>query len=117
LNLFKFILILLSIYSLNVFASPQEDEINYLLGFIASTDCQYERNGTLHNGKEAVGHIKKKYEYYSDDIESSEDFIKHSATKSNISGKYYKIHCTDKAAIKSKNWLLTELTVYRETQK
>jgi hypothetical protein len=117
LNLFKFFLILLSICSLNVFASTQEDEINHLLRFIASTDCQYERNGTLHNGKEAVEHIKKKYQYYSDDIESSEDFNKHSATKSKISGKYYKIHCTDKAVVKSKNWLLTELTVYRETQK
>jgi hypothetical protein len=99
------------------FCFYQEDEINHLLRFIASTDCQYERNGTLHNGKEAVEHIKKKYQYYSDDIESSEDFNKNSATKSKISGKYYKIHCTDKAVVKSKNWLLTELTVYRETQK
>jgi len=101
---------------LNVLASTQ-DEINHLLTFVASTDCKYERNGTMHIGTEAVEHINKKYAYYSDDIESTEDFVKYSATKSKMSGKYYKIHCSNKASIKSKDWLLTELTVYRKSQK
>jgi hypothetical protein len=107
---------LLSTFSLNVFAST-EDEINHLLSFVASTDCKYERNGTMHNGKEAFEHINKKYAYYSDDIESTEDFIKYSATKSKMSGKYYKIHCNNKSSIKSQDWLLTELMVYRKAQK
>lgn len=115
-NLKKVLLIFLSTFSFNVLASTQ-DEINHLLSFVASTDCQYERNGTLHNGAEAVAHINKKYEYYLDDIESSEDFIKYSATKSKMSGKYYIIHCGDKAAVKSKDWLLTELTLYRTSKK
>ena len=84
-NLNRILLILLSTLSLNVLASTQ-DEINHLLNFVASTDCKYERNGTMHNGKEAIEHINKKYEYYSDDIESTEDFIKYSATKSKMSG-------------------------------
>jgi hypothetical protein len=70
----------------------------------------------MHNGKEAVDHINKKYAYYIDDIESTEDFIKYSATKSKMSGKYYKIHCDNKASIKSQDWLLSELTNYRKTQ-
>jgi hypothetical protein len=104
---------LLSVFSLHAFASTQ-DEINHLLNFVASTDCTYERNGTMHNGTEAVKHINKKYAYYSDDIKSTEDFIKNSATKSKMSGKYYKIHCSKKAPIKSQDWLLTELSVYRK---
>ena len=115
LNLNNLFLILLSALSLNVFASS-EDEINHLLNFVASTDCQYERNGTLHNGKEAVEHINKKYAYYLDDIESTEDFIKYSATKSMMSGKYYKIHCGSKPSVNSQDWLLTELSVYRKAQ-
>lgn len=67
----------------------------------------------MHNGQEAVVHINKKYSYYFDDIESTEDFIKYSATKSKMSGKYYKIHCSNKASIKSQAWLLSELSVYR----
>ena len=107
---------MLSTFSLDVIASTQ-DEINYLLSFVASTDCEYERNGTMHNGKKAVEHINNKYEYYSDDIESTEDFIKYSATKSKMSGKYYKIHCRSNAPVKSQDWLLGELKVYRQAQK
>jgi hypothetical protein len=93
-----------------------QDEIDHLLNFVATTDCQYERNGTLHSGKEAVEHINKKYAYYLDDIKSTEDFIKYSATKSSMSGKYYKIHCKNTAAVNSQDWLTTELTAYRHSQ-
>lgn len=113
--LIKILLLLLTTFSLNVLATT-EPEINHLLAFIASTDCQYERNGTMHNGSEAVEHINKKYAYYSDDIQTTEDFIKYSATKSKISGKYYKIHCDNKAPINSQDWLLNELKSYRKKQ-
>ncbi|WP_231295737.1 DUF5329 family protein [Colwellia sp. PAMC 21821] len=116
LNLSKVFIILLSAFSLNVIASTQE-EIKHLLSFVASTECKYERNGTMHNGKEAVEHINKKYAYYAEDIESTEDFIKYSATKSKMSGKYYKIHCSSNAPLKSQDWLLNELRVYRQAQK
>ena len=115
-NLSKVFIMMLIAFSLNVLASSQ-DEINHLLNFVASTDCKYERNGTMHNGKEAVVHINKKYAYYADDIESTEDFIKYSATKSKMSGKYYKIHCSNMTPIKSQDWLLNELTAFRQAQK
>ncbi|MFT7411310.1 MAG: hypothetical protein ACI9EX_001921, partial [Oleispira sp.] len=60
LKLNKILLISLSIFSLNIHASTQS-EIIYLLNFVASTDCQYERNGNFYNGKEAFEHINKKY--------------------------------------------------------
>ncbi len=103
-------------FSITVFAETQ-DEINHLLNFVASTDCKYERNGTMHNGKEALEHINKKYSYYKDDIKTTEDFIEYSATKSKMSGKYYKIHCNNKTSIKSQDWLVSELTAYRQTHK
>lgn len=110
---FKAITILLSLLSFNVFASTQ-DEIAHLLKLVETTECKYERNGTLHTGAEAVEHINKKYQYYADDIKSTEDFIKYSATKSKMSGKYYKIHCANKAVVKSQEWLLIELKAYRK---
>jgi len=116
LKLRKIIIILLSIFTVNVFAETQ-DEISHLLSFVASTDCQYERNGTMHNGKEAVEHINKKYAYYKDDIKSTEDFIEYSATKSKMSGKFYKIHCNNKISINSQDWLLSELMAYRQAYK
>jgi hypothetical protein len=115
LKLNKILLISLSIFSLNIYASTQS-EIIYLLNFVASTDCQYERNGNFYNGKEAFEHINKKYKYYSDDIQSTEDFIKYAASKSKMSGKYYKIHCHNKSLIKSQDWLLNELMIYRKSK-
>ncbi len=101
--------------SFNVLASSQ-DEITHLLSYVKSTDCQYERNGTMHNGEEAAKHINKKYQYYIDDIKSTEDFIRYSATKSTMSGKFYRIHCPNKAVVRSQQWLLTELQAFRLKQ-
>jgi hypothetical protein len=105
-------LALVAAFSFNALASTQ-DEINHLLRFVAATDCHYERNGTMHTRLEAVKHIQRKYQYYVDDIASTEDFICYSATKSYMSGKYYLVHCGDHAAIKSEDWLLLELKTYR----
>lgn len=115
LNFRNVLLVVLSLSSLNVVASTQ-DEITHLLSFVAATDCKYERNGSMHTGAEAVEHINKKYDYYSDDITSTEDFIEYSATQSKMSGKYYKIHCKGTPVIKSQDWLLTELQAYRAAQ-
>lgn len=110
---FSYVFILFtSIFSINSYAFIQ-DEINHLLRFVNSTSCSYERNGTRHSGEEAVKHIQKKYNYYIDDIKSTEDFIKYSATKSKMSGKFYKIHCIGNKPVKSSEWLLEELQSYR----
>lgn len=110
----KVISILISLLSFNVFASSH-DEIVHLLKFVESTKCEYERNGSMHTGAEAVNHINKKYRYYFDDIKSAEDFIHYSATRSKMSGKYYKVHCANKAVIKSRDWLLLELKSFRKS--
>ena len=93
-----------------------QQEIAHLLNFVANTTCQYERNGTMHDGVEAQKHIKKKYHYYLDKINSAEDFIKYSATKSTMSGKKYFIHCTNSPVQQSSDWLLHELKIYRANQ-
>jgi len=102
----------LSMWSFNVFASRQ-DEITHLLDYVSNTDCKYERNGTLHTGSDAVEHINKKYDYFKGDIKSTEDFIKYSATKSKMSGKFYKIHCANAKPVNSNEWLMRELERYR----
>ena len=94
-----------------------KSEINHLLTHVSNTECLYERNGSLHDGAEALAHIKKKYNYFKDEIKTAEDFIKYSATKSKMSGKYYYIQCPNQKKIKSKDWLLAELAAYRMQNK
>lgn len=94
----------------------QKYEVNHLLLFVKNSDCVLNRNGSEHRGKEAVKHIEKKYDYFVDDIKTTEDFIKYSATKSTMSGEFYKISCPGKKTIMVKTWLLDELKRYRETE-
>ena len=94
--------------------TAMQAEILHLLRYVKNTKCQYERNGSLHNGLEAAEHINKKYQYYKDDIKTSEDFIQYAASKSKFSGKYYQIVCPEQVPIKSQSWLLLELNRYRK---
>jgi len=89
-------------------------EVNYLLDYVAKSGCVMNRNGSRHNGDKAVSHIQKKYNYFRDDIKSTEDFIEYSATKSTMSGKYYTVECPEAEPVKSQDWLLDALQVYRE---
>ena len=89
-------------------------EIDHLLDFVRNTSCKYDRNGTIHDGPEAMDHINMKYEHYKKKVKTTEDFIKYSATKSLISGKKYQIRCPDSEAVFASDWLLGELKVFRE---
>lgn len=88
-------------------------EIKQLLNFIEQSNCIYQRNGDDYTGKEALEHIKKKYNYFIDDIKTTEDFIRLSATKSTISGKPYMVKCEGQAIITSEQWLLEALKQLR----
>ncbi|MEE4245862.1 MAG: DUF5329 domain-containing protein [Kangiellaceae bacterium] len=110
---------ILLLLSGDLFAEPgaaTAAEIAHLLAYVNKSNCQYERNGDFHNAQEAVEHISDKYEYYEDDIKTAEDFIEYSATKSVLSGKYYRIHCPTQQPVKSADWLLDELKRYRQTK-
>lgn len=113
--LFKLLTIASMLFTGTAVADTQQ-EINHLLEFVSNTTCQYERNGTVYDGARAEQHIKKKYEYFKDKINSAEDFIKYSATKSTMSGKQYKIHCANMAIQNSSDWLLKELKRYRDSK-
>ena len=93
-----------------------EAEINHLLGFVAATDCQYERNGNMYSGLEAREHIQRKYRYFEKKVKTTEDFIRLSATKSTVSGKRYGIHCSGMKSVFASDWLLDELGSYRQSQ-
>lgn len=92
----------------------QRHEVDYLLDFVKNTSCQINRNGQYHDGKKALAHIQKKYDYFRDKIGTTEQFIEYSATKSTISGKSYLVKCGNQRPQETRNWLLDELKKYRQ---
>ena len=92
-------------------------EVNYLLDFVKNSGCIINRNGTEHHAAKGISHIEKKYDYFRDDITSTEDFIKYSATKSTMSGDYYMVSCPGEKTIRTQDWLMSELKRFRAERK
>ena len=94
--------------------AEQKLEISHLLNFVKNSSCKIIRNGKAYDGNKAVTHIQKKYDYFNDDIETTEQFVELSASKSTLSGKYYTVICGDAQPLRTKDWLLEELRNYRQ---
>lgn len=93
--------------------TAQKAEVEHLLNFVEQSACLINRNGKVHGGVAAAAHIKKKYAYFKDEIETSEQFIELSASKSTLSGKYYTVQCGEGEQVRTREWLLDELARYR----
>ena len=94
-------------------AAGTTEEIASLLIFIEQSECTFIRNGKHYDALEAREHIEKKYEYYKKKIKTAEDFIQYSATKSSLTGKYYKVLCNG-VRMNSSDWLKDELAKMRK---
>lgn len=97
--------------------AEQKAEVDHLIAFVESSTCQFKRNFSYHKAKEAAEHIKKKYAYFKDEINVTEDFIRLSATKSLLTNKAYKVKCADNDLLETSTWLLTELEAFRKSPK
>jgi hypothetical protein len=105
--------LLISNFVLADVPEDQEKEVKHLLDFVKHSHCIINRNGTDYPAEKGIEHIKKKYNYFRDDIKNTEDFIAYAATRSTMSGEYYTVTCPGKETIKAQDWLLTELKRYR----
>jgi hypothetical protein len=92
-----------------------QTEINYLLGFIETSGCEFYRNGSWYDSKKAQAHLRYKYQILaaSDAIRTAEDFIEKAATKSSVSGRPYQVRCSGSEAAPSNQWLRDVLARYR----
>lgn len=90
-------------------------EVEFLLGYVDVSGCQFYRNGSWHDSKAAQAHLRSKYQYLSSrrQIDSAEDFIEKAATKSSFSGQPYQVGCPGEAVASSNRWLHTALNRFR----
>jgi hypothetical protein len=90
-------------------------EIDFLLGYIDGSGCEFYRNGTWKDSKSAQAHIRDKYNYLMTRnlIDTTEDFIERAATGSSFTGQPYEVRCNGGAIVSSNQWLRYELARFR----
>ncbi len=90
-------------------------EVNFLLGYIEGSGCDFYRNGTWHDSKAAQEHIRDKYKYLAarDQIGTTEDFIEKAATRSSFTGQAYEVRCNGGTSMPTNRWLREELARLR----
>jgi hypothetical protein len=94
-----------------------EVETNHLKAHITESTCIFWRNGVKYKGSEAITHINRKEKYFAKQIVTTEDFIRLTATKSEMSGKNYAVSCEEGSSVNLRDWLLQELLSFRNYNK
>jgi hypothetical protein len=87
--------------------------ISYLLDCVQKADVIFIRNGKQHQPEAAARHMERKLDHFRDEIETPEDFIRLTATKSMVSGKPYLVRFPNGEEIQTKIWLTKVLERYR----
>ena len=106
-------LILLATSSFSSSAQAEaETEIRWLIQAVRDSDCQFDRNGTLHSAESAANHLELKYSRGKRYADSAEAFIERLATGSSWSGEPYWMIC-DGDKISSAEWLVEGLAASR----
>ena len=85
-----------------------ETEIKWLIQAVRDSDCQFDRNGTLHSAESAASHLELKYSRGKRYADSAEAFIERLARQSSWTGEPYRMICGGNA-MPAANWLTTKL--------
>jgi hypothetical protein len=90
-------------------------EIEYLIAHLASSGCEFGRNGSWYSAARAVSHLQRKYEYLLDRdlVPNAEAFIEHGASESSSSGKPYLVKCPGQPEVQSSDWFRSALATLR----
>jgi hypothetical protein len=89
-----------------------DQEVEYLLEFVAGSGCTFHRNGEDHNSADAADHLRLKYRRGKKYVNSAEQYIDRLASKSSWSGEQYTVTC-DGQSLTSKAWLHEALREHR----
>ena len=94
-------------------ANDPDQEIQYLLDFVAGSGCSFVRNGSSHDPADAADHLRLKYQRGKRYADSAENFIDRLATESSWSGDSYTVDCNGSVQ-PTGAWLHQALERYRQ---
>lgn len=108
-------LVLLVILGGPIAAEPPDQEVEYLLQFVAASGCTFIRNGSEHTSADAADHLRMKYRRGRRYADTAEAFIDRLASESSWTGQPYEVVC-DGVAAPSGEWLHRALSDYRAAE-
>ena len=107
------IISLLMLKSLSVKgADTTEREVRLLIGAVAASHCDFNRNGRQHTAEEAATHLELKYARAGKHIDSADDFITQLASSSSFTGKPYMMNC-EGGTLPAGDWMVDALEQIR----
>ena len=104
---------LLQTWAVAEISTKTDAEVQYLLEFVATSGCDFERNGTKHAPEAAADHLRMKYKKGKRYVNTAEQFIDRLASESSWTGRHYTATCNGKE-IASGQWLHEALLSYRQ---
>ncbi len=93
-----------------------EQEIDYLLNTVASSDCVFIRNGKEHGPEAARDHLNLKRRRGKRYYTTADEYVEKLASSSSWSGKPYFIRCGDSEREPAGEWFMAVLLEYRSKQ-
>lgn len=92
-------------------------EIEQLITALATSGCEFQRNGRWYQAAKAQAHLRKKYAWLRkrDLVDSAEQFIERAGSESSLSGRAYQVRCAGRPPVASAVWMRAKLVRLRRT--
>jgi len=99
-------------------AADPKVEIDALIEALATSGCEFQRNGTWHGAARARAHLQRKYDWLRkrDLAGTPELFIERAASRSSASGRAYRVRCPGQPETSSAEWFGARLRRLREAE-
>lgn len=92
-------------------ADESRREIDQLIAYLETSECEFNRNGERHSPRAAGKHLRRKRKHIERELASlsAEDFIESAASKSSMTGQAYQVRCPGTPVALSADWFGAEL--------
>jgi hypothetical protein len=93
-----------------------QQEVRALLQAVGTSGCTFYRAGVAYPAEQARKHLTSKYDAMAARglLATTEDFIDKVAAASSVTGQPYAVHCADRAAQSSRDWMRGKLEALRQ---
>ena len=90
--------------------AKEQARIDFLLrGIETAKGVTFIRNGKAHDAADAGSHLRRKLAYADERIQTAEQFIKHAASESSVTGRNYQVRLADGTTLDAATYFKQQL--------